>query len=98
MKKRTAPGILMTIIGVALFAYLGIGQTMRRNLVQAGSAIRSSRSIQANAMQMNEQGFPISSLLAGFLFMSGISLVAIGAQQELHRKERIQAPRETRNS
>ena len=93
MKKRTAPGIILTIIGLALFAYLGIGQRMQKNLVKAGSAIRSNHTIQAN-----EQSFPVSSLLAGFLLMSGISLVAISAQQELHREERIRAPKVSEKS
>jgi hypothetical protein len=93
MKKRTAPGIILAIIGVGLFAYLGIGQTTQKNPMKAGSAIRSNHTIQ-----VNEPSFPFSSLLAGFLFMSGISLVAISAQQESHRQERIQAQKESENT
>ncbi|MGH9747378.1 MAG: hypothetical protein ACRD59_14880 [Candidatus Acidiferrales bacterium] len=76
MRKRIAPGFTLAIIGLALFAYLGIGQTVRKHVADAGVALRS-----AHGMQVNDPPFPVGSLLAGFLLMSGISLVAIGAQQ-----------------
>ncbi|MGA8143993.1 MAG: hypothetical protein WB987_08915 [Candidatus Acidiferrales bacterium] len=74
MNRATIPGIILAVIGIILFAHQGIAQATQKRILAEASTIHQSK-----AIQLPEQKFPIASLLAGFLFMSGIGLVAISA-------------------
>lgn len=74
MKRSTIPGILLAVIGIALFAHLGIARAMQKQ-----TALQKPTARRMEAAQKTEQAFPLASLLAGFFFMSGVGLVAVGA-------------------
>ena len=78
MKRRIIPGLLLAIIGVGLFTYQAYGLSVRRNLAASHSSARTTRTIGAHTTAP-EEGFPAISLLAGFLFMSGVSVAAVSA-------------------
>ena len=74
MKRSTIPGILLAVIGIALFAHLGIARAMQKQTALQKATVR-----RMEAAQKTEQAFPLASLLAGFFFMSGVGLVAVSA-------------------
>ena len=74
MKRSTIPGILLAVIGIALFAHLGIARAMQKQ-----TALQKPTARRMEAAQKMEQAFPLASLLAGFFFMSGVGLVAVSA-------------------
>jgi hypothetical protein len=78
MKKRIIPGMLLAIVGVGLFTYQAYGLSVRRNLAAAHLSARTTRTMGAHTTASEEE-FPAISLLAGFLFMSGISVAAVSA-------------------
>jgi hypothetical protein len=73
MKRSAIPGLLLALIGIVLFAHLGIARAMQKQTALQKSARRTETA------QKTEQAFPLASLLAGFFFMSGVGLVAVSA-------------------
>lgn len=74
MKRSAIFGLLLVLIGIALFAHQGIARvTQNRTALHAATVRRIETAKKA------EQAFPVASLLAGFLFMSGVGLVAVSA-------------------
>ncbi len=78
MKRRIIPGLMLAFIGIALFTYQAYGLSMRKNLLAAKTSAAHSHTVGTSATA-TEEGFPAISLLAGFLFMSGISVAAVSA-------------------
>lgn len=74
MKRSAIPGILLALIGIVLFAHLGIARAMQNQ-----TALRRATVRRMETAQKTEQAFPVASLLAGFFFMSGVGLVAVSA-------------------
>ena len=75
MKRSAIPGVILALVGIVLFARQDVTRLMQKNQTPVHtSAVR--RLVPA---QMAEQTFPLASLVAGFLFMSGIGLVAVSA-------------------
>ena len=73
MKRSTIPGLILALVGIALFAHQDIARAMEKHTpLHAASVPRREVTQKAEA-------FPLASLLAGFLFMSGIGLAAVGA-------------------
>jgi hypothetical protein len=75
MKRSLIPGLILAVIGIALFAR----QDIARILQKKRAPIHTTAVRRMDPAQMAEQAFPVASLLAGFLFMSGIGLVAVSA-------------------
>jgi amino acid transporter len=74
MNRSTISGLILAVIGIILFAYQDIARVMQKRTVVHAASVRRN-----DAAQKAEQAFPLASLLAGFLFMSGIGLVAVSA-------------------
>jgi hypothetical protein len=74
MKRSAIPGLLLALIGIVLFAHQDIARVMHKR-----TELHASRVRRNEAALKAEQAFPLASLLAGFLFMSGIGLVAVSA-------------------
>jgi len=74
MNRSTISGLILAVIGIILFAHQDIARLMKKRTVVHAASIR-----RVEAAQTAEQAFPLASLLAGFLFMSGVGLVAVGA-------------------
>ncbi len=74
MKRSAIPGLLLALIGIVLFAHLGIARAMQNQ-----TALRKATVRRMETAQKTEQAFPVASLLAGFFFMSGVGLVAVSA-------------------
>jgi hypothetical protein len=86
MTKRIIPGVILAIMGVGLFTYQAYGLSVRKNMVAANSTVRNTRNFAANG-SANDEEFPAISLLAGFLFMSGIGVAAVSANQTLRAQQ-----------
>lgn len=86
MNKRIILGLILAIVGVGLFTYRAYGLSVRKSLMAANSTARHTRNIAASAPE-NEEEFPALSLLAGFLFMSGIGVAAVSANQSLRAQQ-----------
>ena len=74
MNRSTISGLILAVIGIILFAHQDIARVMQKRTVVHTANVRRN-----DAAQKAEQAFPLASLLAGFLFMSGIGLVAVSA-------------------
>ncbi|HEY2109232.1 MAG TPA: hypothetical protein VGH17_04980 [Candidatus Acidoferrales bacterium] len=74
MKRSAIFGLLLALLGMVLFAHLGIARAKQKETVLHKAAVR-----RMEAAQKTEQAFPLASLLAGFFFMSGVGLVAVSA-------------------
>ncbi|MFY9731212.1 MAG: hypothetical protein WB723_02035 [Candidatus Acidiferrales bacterium] len=74
MKRSAIPGLLLALIGIVLFAHLGIARAMQKQTALHKATLR-----QMETAQKTEQAFPVASLLAGFFFMSGVGLVEVSA-------------------
>ncbi len=74
MKRSAMPGILLALIGIVLFAHLGIARAMQKQMALHKATLR-----RMETAQKTDQAFPVASLLAGFFFMSGVGLVAVSA-------------------
>jgi hypothetical protein len=74
MNRSTISGLILAVIGIILFAHQDIARIMKKRTVVHAAAVRRNEPAQTA-----EQAFPLASLLAGFLFMSGIGLVAVSA-------------------
>jgi hypothetical protein len=74
MNRSTISGLILAVIGIILFAHQDIARVMQKRTVVHAANVRRN-----DAAQKAEQAFPLASLLAGFLFMSGIGLVAVSA-------------------
>ena len=72
MKRSTIPGLILALIGIALFAHQDIARAMEKRSPLHAASIRRSEVTQ------KAEAFPLASVLAGFLFMSGIGLAAVG--------------------
>lgn len=75
MKRSLIPGLILAVIGIVLFARQDIARVMQKKR----TPVHTSAARRIDPAQMAEQAFPLTSLLAGFLFMSGIGLVAVSA-------------------
>ena len=74
MKRSAIFGLLLALLGIVLFAHLGIARAMQKETTLHKAAVR-----RMETAQKTEQAFPLASLLAGFFFMSGVGLVAVSA-------------------
>ena len=74
MKRSAIPGLLLALIGIVLFAHLGIARAIQKQTALQKATVR-----RMEIAQKTEQAFPLASLLAGFFFMSGVALVAVSA-------------------
>jgi hypothetical protein len=75
MNRRSAiPGLILAMMGIVLFAHQDIARVMHKRTVVHAANVRRN-----DTAQKAEQAFPVASLLAGFLFMSGVGLVAVSA-------------------
>jgi hypothetical protein len=73
VKRSAIPGLLLALIGIALFARQDILRTMQKRTPLHAASVRRIQAAQ------KAEAFPVASLLAGFLFMSGVGLVAVSA-------------------
>jgi hypothetical protein len=73
MKRSSIPGIILTLIGVVLFAHLGIAHATQPHPLAHAS------SVAINEAASKADQFPLAAVLAGVLFMSGIALIAVSA-------------------
>lgn len=64
MKRSAIPGILLALVGIVLFAHLGIARAMQKQTAAHKAAVR-----RMETAQKTEQAFPVASLLAGFFFI-----------------------------
>jgi uncharacterized membrane protein HdeD (DUF308 family) len=74
MKRSAIFGLLLALLGIVLFAHLGIARAVQKETALHKAAVR-----RMETAQKAEQAFPLASLLAGFFFMSGVGLVAVSA-------------------
>lgn len=82
MKRSSIPGIILTLIGILLFAHLGIAQATQPHPLAHASSV----AIKQAASRADQ--FPLAAVLAGVLFMSGIALIAVSTHPvELARPE-----------
>jgi hypothetical protein len=73
MKRSAIPGLLLALVGIALFARQDIARIMHKRTAPHSSSVRKSEAT------LKADAFPLASLLAGFFFMSGVGLVAVSA-------------------
>jgi hypothetical protein len=73
LKRSAIPGLLLAVIGIVLFAHQDIARAMQKRTPQHAATVRRIEAAQ------KAEAFPLASLLAGFLFMSGVGLVAVSA-------------------
>ena len=73
MKRSAIPGVLLALVGIALFARQDIARIMHKRTAPHSASVRKSEAT------LKADAFPLASLLAGFFFMSGVGLVAVSA-------------------
>jgi len=73
MKRSAIPGLLLALVGIALFARQDIARIMHKRTAPHSASVRKSEAT------LKADAFPLASLLAGFFFMSGVGLVAVSA-------------------
>lgn len=89
MKRSAIPGLLLALIGIILFARQDVARIMQKRTAPNSASVRKSQNT------LKAETFPLASLLAGFLFMSGVGLVAVSAHPiALSQMENPDAPEE----
>jgi hypothetical protein len=74
MKRAALPGLILTLVGISLFAHLGIAQA-----TQGHHTLVHGASVAINEAASRADRFPLAAVLAGILFMSGVALIAVSA-------------------
>ena len=74
MKRSSIPGLILTLIGILLFAHLGIARATQPHTLVHGPSVAVNE-----AASRADQSFPLAAVLAGVFFMSGIALIAVSA-------------------